>query len=100
MPGDCGYAAREMSGRGGSILVTSAPRSRSVFVQCGPASTRVKSRTLRPCRGAFISVPLEDGGAGAGGGECGEATLLVGAGPHQVAHLRLLCIATSRATTR
>ena len=34
-----------------SILITSAPRSPSIWVQVGPARTRVRSRTRRPVRG-------------------------------------------------
>ena len=56
-----GTPARPASPAGGSIFVTSAPKSRRIFVQCGPASTRVKSITRSPLSGASISVPLEDG---------------------------------------
>src|ERR1700740_1111776 len=85
----CGTPARPASPAGGSILVTSAPRSRRVLVQWGPASTRVKSITRSPCSGASISVPLEHGRAGAGGGEGGEPAFLVAAGPHLVVGLDL-----------
>src|SRR5260221_11737189 len=85
----CGTPPRPTSPAGGSIFVTIAPRSRKVLVQCGPASTRVKSMTRSPSSGAFISVPLEDGRAWAGGDERGQATLLVLAGPHQVVDLGL-----------
>src|SRR5438552_16223064 len=88
----CGTPPRPTSPAGGSILVTMAPRSRNVLVQCGPASTRVKSMTRSPSSGAFISIPLEDGRARAGGDERGEAALLVLARPHQVVDLGLLGI--------
>src|SRR5258706_15236431 len=86
----CGTPPRPTSPAGGSIFVTMAPRSRKVLVQCGPASTRVKSMTRSPSSGALISIPLEDGRARAGGYKGGEAAFLVLAGPHQVVHLRLL----------
>src|ERR1700751_5121025 len=85
----CGMLTRPISPEGGSILVTSAPRSRRVLVQCGPASTRVKSITRSPCSGASISVPLEHGRARAGGGEGGEPAFLVVARPHLVVGLDL-----------
>src|SRR5882672_8321074 len=39
---------------GRSILITSAPRSASVWVATGPASTRVRSSTRMPLNGAAI----------------------------------------------
>ena len=39
-----------VAGRGRSTLTTSAPRSPSVIVHSGPASTREKSATSRPSR--------------------------------------------------
>src|SRR5260370_28503496 len=65
MPGVDGNAKRDTSGRGGSTLMTSAPRSRSVRAQSGPASTREKSTTRMPERGPLISAPREFGKAGA-----------------------------------
>src|ERR1700722_14403551 len=41
---------------GGSILITSAPRSPSICTQVGPASTRVRSNTRKPARGPVDSV--------------------------------------------
>src|SRR4029077_59455 len=61
MPDGDGNARREMSGRGGSILMTSAPRSRSVRAQSGPASTREKSTTRMPESGPLMSAPREFG---------------------------------------
>ena len=40
-----------MSPSGGSILMTSAPRSASIRPQWGPASTREKSSTVMPSSG-------------------------------------------------
>jgi hypothetical protein len=45
-----GMRERIMSPSGASILTTSAPRSASSRVQCGPAIVVVKSSTLRPDR--------------------------------------------------
>src|SRR3984893_17490343 len=61
MPGVEGNAKREISGRGGSILITSAPRSSRVRAQRGPASTREKSTTRMPLRGPLMSAPREFG---------------------------------------
>src|SRR3954453_7107852 len=36
---------------GRSILITSAPRSASIWAQVGPASTRVRSKTRNPFKG-------------------------------------------------
>src|SRR5262245_47092173 len=61
MPSFDGKAKRETSGVGGSILITSAPRSSRVRAQRGPASTREKSTTRMPSRGPAMSAPLELG---------------------------------------
>src|SRR5271169_3678187 len=61
MPSVEGNAKRETSGRGGSILITSAPRSSKVRAQSGPASTREKSTTRMPPSGPLISAPRELG---------------------------------------
>lgn len=45
-----------------STLITSAPRSASSIVAVGPASTRVRSTTLRPRKGGSMT---SRGGAGA-----------------------------------
>src|SRR3984893_7293719 len=65
MPGVEGNAKRETSGRGGSILITSAPRSSRVGAQKGAARTREKSTTRMPLRGPLTSAPREFGEAGA-----------------------------------
>src|SRR5580700_9733473 len=95
-----GTPARPASPAGGSILVTSAPRSLSILVQCGPASTRVKSITRKFCSGAFISVSLEDGRAGTGSQEGGQSPLLVFARPHLVVCVDLLGVGTADTVTR
>src|SRR5580658_6881450 len=41
---------------GRSILMTSAPRSPSIWAQVGPARTRVRSNTRRPFSGPVVSV--------------------------------------------
>ena len=52
MPGDfIGPMPREVSPEGGSILITSAPKSPSSCVQNGPISTWVRSITRTPVRG-------------------------------------------------
>src|SRR6266567_4203813 len=61
MPSFDGKAKRETSGLGGSILITSAPRSSSVRAQSGPASTREKSTMRMPFRGPAMSAPLKLG---------------------------------------
>src|SRR5690242_9096971 len=66
MPLRFGNAARDTSGRGGSILITSAPRSASVRAHSGPASTREKSTTLSPSSGPAMSVSFKNGGTRAG----------------------------------
>ena len=43
-----GEAAGVVAGPGRSILMISAPRSPSIWVQVGPASTRVRSSTRMP----------------------------------------------------
>src|ERR1700742_2878874 len=75
MPSRFGNAARDTSGRGGSILITSAPRSASVRAHSGPASTREKSTTLSPSSGPAMSIPFENGGTRAGGVERLQSTL-------------------------
>src|ERR1700719_4133637 len=69
IPGVEGNANRETSGRGGSILITSAPRSIRVRAQSGPARTREKSTTRMPQRGPLwgplISAPRKLGETGA-----------------------------------
>src|SRR5258708_16536211 len=75
MPSRFGNAARDTSGRGGSILMTSAPRSASVRGHSGPASTREKSTTLRPSSGPAMSIPFENRGTTAGFIEVLDSTL-------------------------
>src|ERR1700756_5136923 len=65
MPSVDGKAKRDTSGLGGSILITSAPRSCRGLAQRGPASTREKSTTRSPLRGPPILLPREFGKAGA-----------------------------------
>src|SRR5258708_28681275 len=84
-----GTPLRPASPAGGSIFVTSAPRLRRILVQCGPASTRVKSMTRSPFSGAFISVALEYGGTRARRRKGRQPALLVVAGPHLIVHLGL-----------
>src|SRR5215831_8750826 len=86
MPSFDGYDMRDTSGLGGSILVTSAPRSASVRAHNGPASTREKSTTLMPCSGPDMSAPLELGQAGAVGLDRREAGLQVLRGPDRLLH--------------
>src|SRR5215469_6380178 len=81
MPGVDGNAKRETSGRGGSILMTSAPRSSRVRAQSGPASTREKSTTRMPESGPLISAPGEFGEAGTVVAERGQPDLEVLGGP-------------------
>src|SRR5215212_10973001 len=51
---------RIMSPSGDSILITSAPRSASSRVQCGPAIVVVKSTTRMPARASvFIGLPSQ-----------------------------------------
>src|SRR5262249_34094676 len=64
MPSVDGNAKRETSGLGGSILITSAPRSCNVLAQRGPASTREKSTTRSPLSGPLILAPRKLGEAG------------------------------------
>src|ERR1700730_12006260 len=59
MPSVDGNAKRDTSGLGGSILMTSAPRSCRVRAHKGPASTREKSTTRSPLRGPLMSAPRE-----------------------------------------
>src|SRR5258708_32594192 len=87
MPGVEGNAKRDTSGRGGSILTTSAPRSRRVRAQSGPASTREKSTTRMPERGPRTSAPREFGEAGTVFAERGQTDLEVFGGPDRLLDL-------------
>src|ERR1700751_1183186 len=87
MPGVDGNAKRETSGRGGSILMTSAPRSSNVRAQSGPASTREKSTTRMPERGPLTSAPREFGEAGTVFAERGQTDLEVFGGPDRLLDL-------------
>src|SRR6516225_1667276 len=82
-----GNAKRETSGRGGSILITCAPRSRSVRAQSGPASTREKSTTRMPESGPLISAPREFRKARAVLAERGQPDLEVFGGPDRLLDL-------------
>src|ERR1700748_3313310 len=84
MPGVDGNAKRETSGRGGSILMTSAPRSSNVRAQSGPASTREKSTTLMPESGPLTSAPREFGEAGTVFAERGQTELEVFGSPDRL----------------
>src|SRR6516164_4676686 len=81
MPGVDGNAKRDTSGRGGSILMTSAPRSSNVRAQSGPASTREKSTTRMSESGPLMSAPPEFGEAGPILAERGQTDLEVFRGP-------------------
>src|SRR3974390_866616 len=81
MPSVEGKAKRETSGLGGSILITSAPRSCKVRPQRGPASTREKSTTRSPLRGPLILRPRELGKARTVLAKRGQAGLEVFGGP-------------------
>src|SRR5450755_545146 len=96
----CGTPPRPTSPAGGSILVTSGPRSRKAFVQAGPDRTRVKSMTLIPCKGASISVPFEDCRAWAGRDKCRQAATLILALPHPFIDFGLASVGESRTTLR
>src|SRR5262249_35241423 len=65
-----GGRVRIISPLGASILITSAPRSASKRVQCGPAIVVVKSSTRRPDKAPFIPFSSQAGvswqGSGAG----------------------------------
>src|SRR5215470_13964895 len=93
MPGVEGNAKRETSGLGGSILMTSAPRSTKVRAQSGPASTREKSTTRMPESGPLTSTPREFGEAGAVLAERGQTDLEVFGGPDRLLDLghRFVC---------
>src|ERR1700736_836616 len=88
MPGVEGIAKRETSGRGGSILITSAPRSSRVRAQRGPASTREKSTTRMPLRGPLMSPPRECGETRAILAERGQPDLQILRGPDWLLNLR------------
>src|SRR6266404_370879 len=87
MPGVEGNAKRETSGRGGSILMTSAPRSSRVRAQRGPASTREKSTTRVPVRGPLMSAPREFGETRAVLAERGQPDLQILRGPDRLLDL-------------
>src|SRR6516165_10874865 len=84
MPGVDGNAKRDTSGRGGSILMTSAPRSSKVRAQSGPASTREKSTTRTPESGPLMSTPREFGEAGTVFAERGQTDLEVFGSPNRL----------------
>src|SRR5271167_5158959 len=87
MPGVEGTAKRETSGLGGSILITSAPRSSRVRAQSGPARTREKSTTRIPLRGPLISAPREFGETRAILAERGQSDLQIFRGPDRLLNL-------------
>src|SRR5215831_18041068 len=87
MPGVDGNAKRDTSGRGGSILMTSAPRSSNVRAQSGPASTREKSTTRMPERGPLTSAPREFGKAGTVLAKRGQTDLQIFGGPDRLLDL-------------
>src|SRR5947209_18536488 len=87
MPGADGNAKRDTSGRGGSILITSAPRSSNVRAHSGPASTREKSTTRMPERGPVTSAPRELGKTGTVLAERGQTDLEVFGGPDRLLDL-------------
>src|SRR5215472_3589152 len=83
-----GNAKRDMSGRGGSILMTSAQRSSNVRAQSGPASTREKSTTRIPESGPLMSAPREFGETRAVLAERGQTDLEVFGGPDRLLDFR------------
>src|SRR5215469_11344852 len=87
MPGVDGNAKRDTSGRGGSILITSAPRSSKVRTQSGPARTREKSTTRMPVSGPLMSAPRKFGKAGPVITERGQTDLEVFGGPDRLLDL-------------
>src|SRR5258706_8186606 len=87
MPGVDGNAKRDTSGRGGSILMTSAPRSSNVRAQSGPASTREKSTTRMPESGPLISAPRKFGEAGTVFAERGQTDFEVFGRPDRLLDL-------------
>src|SRR3954470_19672964 len=87
MPSVDGNAKRDTSGLGGSILMTSAPRSSNVRAHSGPASTREKSTTRMPERGPLTSAPREFGEAGAVFAERGKPDLEIFGGPDRLLDL-------------
>src|SRR5215469_6764776 len=88
MPGVDGNAKRDTSGRGGSILMTSAPRSSKVRAQSGPASTRQKSTTRIPESGPLMLARREFGKARAVLAERGQTDLEVFGGPDHLLDFR------------
>src|SRR6516165_5686746 len=87
MPGVDGNAKRDTSGRGGSILMTSAPRSSNVRAQSGPASTREKSTTRMPLRGPLMSAPRKFGETRAVFAERGQSDLQILGSPDRLLDL-------------
>src|SRR5262249_35244584 len=87
MPGVEGNAKRETSGRGGSILITSAPRSSNVRAQSGPARTREKSTTRMPESGPLISAPRKFGEARAVFAKRGQANFQIFGSPDRLLDL-------------
>src|SRR5215468_1246142 len=87
MPGVDGNAKRDTSGRGGSILITSAPRSSKVRAQSRPARTREKSTTRIPESGPLMSAPHEFGEAGAVLAERSQTDLEVFGSPDRLLDL-------------
>src|SRR5215471_7347269 len=87
MPSVDGNAKRDTSGRGGSILMTSAPRSSNVRAQSGPARPREKSMTRMPESGPLMSPPREFGEAGAVVAKRGQTDLEVFGGPDRLLDL-------------
>src|SRR5258707_759420 len=96
----CGRPLRPISPDGGSILMTSAPRSRSILVQWGPARTRVKSTTRRPWRGADISISLVDGRTRPGLQECLDPASPVLGRPDHLVDLNLPLVGGADACAR
>src|SRR6202011_940349 len=88
MPSVDGNAKRETSGLGGSILITSAPRSCKVRAHNGPASTREKSTTRSPLRGPLMSAAREFGKTRPALAERGETGLEIFRGPNRRLHPR------------
>src|SRR5207302_5219957 len=88
MPSVDGNAKRETSGLGGSILMTSAPRSCKVRAHNGPASTREKSTTRSPLRGPDMSAAREFGEARSVLAERCQTGLEIFRGPDRRLHPR------------
>src|SRR5580658_5722006 len=88
MPSFAGNANLATSGLGGSISITSAPSSRSVRAQSGPARTREKSTTRMPLKGPPMSAPLEFGETRSVLPERCEAGFKILRGPDRFLNLR------------